>query len=77
MSGARERLAAALADDVLVPIERGPVLAALLPVVQQLMDEHAAAELEKAANDVWQNHGRASGTVERIRARAAALRAAT
>lgn len=39
-----DELAEALTDDVLVPIERGPVIAALLPTVQRLI-----ADAEKPA----------------------------
>lgn len=45
MSAARDELAAALSDDVLVPVERGPVLDALLPVVDRIAAKRAAEEL--------------------------------
>jgi hypothetical protein len=75
------RLAEVLTDDVLVPVERGPVIDALLPVVREYGDQRAAEALRAAAaelDDLYESGGafgadnlRASVRLEK---RAAALR---
>lgn len=53
----RAELAAALTDDVIVPVERGPVIDALLPVVDRMVQAAAAEELRAAAD--WAGRGAA------------------
>lgn len=46
------RLAEVLTDDVLVPVERGPVIDALLPVVREYADQRAADAVGKLAGEI-------------------------
>jgi hypothetical protein len=46
------RLAEVLTDDVLVPVERGPVIDALLPVVREYGDQRAAEACGNLAEEI-------------------------
>jgi len=47
----RDALAAVLTDDVLVPVERGPVVSALLPVMERRVAEAAGKAVRQAFVD--------------------------
>lgn len=70
----RQQLEETLTENVIVPVEVGPVLDALAPLVECIANERAAKALEDAADILWDETGAGTYVYNYLKDGAKALR---